>query len=142
MTQATEKQQNVVRSLIRQGKIALSPDALEQLTKEEASHLIGQAGYRNGGFKNSDETDDSSGRGENGFHPASPRSDFNAARLGQSANLAVNGRGIDYFLQHKEEFLRRVVEIYHLLAEAEGAVKAPSPSVAMLTANHTGGEPQ
>ena len=52
---------------------------------------------------------------------------FNAARLGQCANLALYRGNLDFYLENQEEFVKRAVEIYNMLSKAEGAIKALHP---------------
>lgn len=126
---ATYKQIEVLNSLAKQGKLKMDPEDIERVSKEEASQLISVA------WKQS-EVRKGNGVQENRVVPVITEEgikpeiavqrqiDFNPARLGQAANLAINGRGIDYFLTNKKEFVKRTVAIYHLIAEAEGAVKS------------------
>ncbi|MCH8293279.1 hypothetical protein IH992_19525 [Candidatus Poribacteria bacterium] len=91
-------------------------DELYQLSRADASELITKLiDEKNGkGSKTPNSTDHTE------------YIEFNAARLGQAANLATHGRGIDYFLDNKQAFVKRVIAIYGLLCEAERGVKACS----------------
>jgi hypothetical protein len=142
MTKATYRQIEVMRALRNQGRLTIEPDDIERLTKDSASQLIAEAGYTNGEiqrypeFKTAESfvqkphqqtnTKQQPPTGYGGFNGSNG---FNAARLGQAANLASYGQGNDYILKNTEDFIKRAVEIYRVLAELEEAVKASSETV-------------
>ena len=123
MKPITEKQIRAIHKLARLTKTEVNGTQVEQMPRFQASQLITTLSEKLNGKNNGNSNGDrQSANVPNGQHASV---EFNAARLGQCANLALYGRGIDYFLANREQFVKRVVEIYQLLAEAEGAIKVP-----------------
>ena len=112
--EVTEKQIQTIRGLMDVEKGAMNN--LYQMSRAHASELITKLiENKNGkGSKTPNNTDHTE------------YIEFNAARLGQAANLATHGRGIDYFLENRQAFINRVVAVYRLLCDAERGIKACS----------------
>ena len=96
---------------------------LYQMSREEASKLITEL------IDKKKKNSKSSNQSQTNNAYDTDNIDFNSARLGQTVNLAIHGRGIDYFLDNKEEFVKRVGAIYGLLCEAERGIKASHHSL-------------
>ena len=108
--EVTEKQIQTIRGLMDVEKGAMNN--LYQMSRAHASELITKLiENKNGkGSKTPNNTDHTE------------YIEFNAARLGQAANLATHGRGIDYFLENRQAFINRVVAVYRLLCDAERGI--------------------
>jgi len=123
---ATYKQMEVLNAMIKEGRLKLDPEDVNRLTKEAASELIANNSYTNGNSVKRANGNGITGLQINGNW-------FNAARLGQAVNLTVNGKGIDFCLEHRQQFLAKVGVIYKLLSDAEEAVKNPAKAEAVMT---------